>query len=135
MEAQWFCLIYPDGIGAWGVLLGVLDVIGAFSIFALMIETTKHASWRAFFRGDRQSGWAFVRRLIYAFVSVSLFAKAVFIAWPQAGTPGLEALSSLAILFAIVFFPAMRALRLVDQDQWIGLSRGAWRRREHDFRG
>lgn len=97
-----------------------LDLVGCFTIVCLMLETTKHASVSAFFHGDKQGAWAMTRRLIYAAVATALFAKCLLILDGQIQVHTLDSIIWITILFAIIFFPAVRAAGVVDQDRWVG---------------
>lgn len=104
-------------------LICALDLIAAFVIICLMLETTQQASVHGFFHGDRQSIWAMIRRLVYVSVAIALFAKSVYIYEGRIYVQGPEAWIWLVLLCAIIIFPAFRALGLVDQDKWVGFHR------------
>lgn len=109
----------------WNVLICGLDLVGAFVIICLMLETTRHASVGGFIRGEAQSRWAMFRRIVYSLVAIALFAKSVFIIDGRISLNPQDAITDAVVLFALIIFPALRALKVVDQDQWVGFRRRA----------
>lgn len=105
-----------------GVICG-LDMIGAFVIVALMLETTKRASIEGFIRGDAQGRWAMFRRAVYALVAIALFAKSIFILDGKISVQPLDGAIWIVVLFALFVFPALRAFGVIDQDRWLGFRR------------
>jgi hypothetical protein len=101
----------------------LLDLVAAFAIICLMLETTRHASIHGFIRGDAQSVWALIRRVIYSFVAIALFAKSVFLAEGRIVMQPADVAIWMVIVFALIIFPALRAAGVVDQDRWVGFHR------------
>lgn len=103
--------------------VSLIDIGAAFVIVLLMLETTQHASVTGFLHGDKQSLWAMFRRLVYCAVAVALFAKGIFIFEGKIYVQPVDAAIWLTIIFALLIFPTLRALGIIDQDIWIGFSR------------
>lgn len=106
--------------GTLNSFICVLDLVAAFVIVALMLETTRHASLSGFILGDAQSRWAFFRRIVYTAVAIALFAKSLFILDGQIRMQTPDAVIWLVVLAALFIFPALRAAGVVDQDRWVG---------------
>lgn len=100
------------------VAMCFLDAVASFTIICLTLETTQAASIRGFLRGDPQSRWAMVRRIVYCVVAFALFAKSIYILDGRIVMRPLDAAVWITIVSAMIFFPALRALGVVDQDRW-----------------
>lgn len=105
------------------LIVAMLDLAATFTIVCLMLETTKRASVAGFLRGDSQSIWAMVRRAIYTVVAITLFAKTVFTLDGKIVMLPLDSVIWIIVVSSMIFFPALRALGIIDQDHWVG-----WRR-------
>jgi hypothetical protein len=98
----------------------LLDVGVAVLLMSLAWESTKSAS----FRDSPQRQWAAIRRIAYAVMAVSFFARGMIVIDLRWRGPWLDLLSGLGISLPVLFFLIVRHLGLVDQDHWVG-----WRHR------
>jgi hypothetical protein len=97
-----------------------IDLIAAFVILALMVETTPDASLHGLFAGDPQSKWAMFRRSMYAAVAIALFAKGLLVLEGRTSMDFANAVIWFTVLFAVIVFPTLRAFGFINQDRWIG---------------
>lgn len=103
-------------------IVAAINLCGAFVIAVLMIETTKTTK-DSCGRNDGQSFWALLRRIVYGAVAIALFAVAVLTLEANVAIPPGIAFAWCVVLIALIFFPAVRAAGLIDQDRWVGFRR------------
>lgn len=97
----------------------LLDVCVAFILVSFAWETTQHASFRA----NAQLRWSAIRRVSYAIMGVSFFARGMAVVEPAWQTQVVDLLSGLGITLPMIFFLWLRNMGVVDQDRWIGFRR------------
>lgn len=102
------------------LLVCLISIAAAFSIFALMIETTPRGSPKAFFTGDRDGIWAMIRRFVYLLVIFGLFGQAMFILDGKIEMNIFSTIPFFALAFPWLFFMLLRWLGVVSQDRWLG---------------
>jgi hypothetical protein len=106
------------------IVLGMLDIAGAFAVVWSMQRITTRAGFC-----DAQAIWALVRRGIYCLMATALFGLGIDRFFGGYTTELFESVLQGMLLVSIITFPMLRALgwitqdRLVDGERWHGLGR------------
>jgi hypothetical protein len=105
-----------------------VNIIGAVLVALLMMETTPQASLQLA-RYDAQAMWGMVRRLFYINIAGGMAGMACWVYEKWIVLTIAEMVFWSMVVVPIALFQAIRALRWVDQDRWVGHI-GSWHRRE-----
>jgi hypothetical protein len=97
------------------ILVGAMEALGCFALLMSGQAITRNAR----FGGTDAERWSMIRRLIYWGAAVALAARATYRFDSIRPIDAIDAATQIYIVFFIVVFPTLRALKLITQDRLI----------------